>query len=100
MLSEWLTFDDFPGARVLCRPFNGPQMFDLQFHGMRGEQIYAALRFTLLDWEQIPLLGKGKVSEKFDPAVIEQIRPDFALSVVTEVSRRMSSVSEDERKNS
>lgn len=99
MLKEWLTFDDFPGARVLARPFNGPIMFDLQFHGMRGDQIYGALRFGLLDWENVPLLGKA-VSEKFDPAMIEIIRPDFALQVVTEVSRRMSSVSEDERKNS
>jgi hypothetical protein len=98
MLKEWLTFDEFPEARVLCRPFNGPQMFDLQFHGLKGQQVYDSLRFCLLDWENIPLLAKG-VSEKFDPAIIDSILPQFALQVVTEVSRRMSSVSEEERKN-
>lgn len=100
MLSEWLTFDEFPGTRALCRPFSGPQMFDLQYRGMRGEEVYSAARFTLLDWEHAPLLGGTKYSEKFDPAAIDQLRPDFAFIVVTEVARRMSAVSEDERKNS
>lgn len=100
MLKEWLESEDFPGSKVLCRPFTGPQMFDLQMRGMRGEEIYSALRFTLTDWEHVPLLGKDVFSETFDPAVINQIRPDFAMWVTLEVMQRMSSVSEDERKNS
>lgn len=99
MFSEWIESSEFPGTRVQCRPFNGPQMLDLQFHGLKGEQVYDAVRFSVLDWEHMPLLGKDKFSEQFDASMIQQIRPDVALWIVTEVSRRMSSVSEDERKN-
>lgn len=99
MFSEWIESPDFPGTKVRCRPFTGPQMLDLQYHGMKGEAVYDAVRFTVIDWEHIPLLGKDKFAESFDPALVQHIRPDVALWVVMEVSRRMSSVSEDERKN-
>lgn len=99
MQSEWLTSDDFPGTRVQCRPFSGPQMLDLQLRGLEGEVIYRSLRFAVLDWEHVPLLGTNRFSEKYDQPMINEIRPDVALWLVTEVSRRMSSVSEDERKN-
>jgi hypothetical protein len=99
MLQEWLTSDEFPGTRVLCRPFRGPEMFDLQMHGLKGSVIYDVLKWAVLDWEHLPLLGTERFSEKFDPPILTDMRPDVAMWVVTEVSRRMSSVSEDERKN-
>lgn len=99
MFSEWLTSDFFPDTKVKCRPLTGPQILDLQVQGFVGSSVYAAVKFAVLDWENAPLLN-GKVSEKYDPSLIDQLSPDFAAWVVNEVSRRMSSVSEEERKNS
>lgn len=99
MFEEWLESDFFPETRVKCRPMTGPQVLDLQVKGFVGSAVYDAARFVILDWEQAPLLN-GKMSESYDKGLIDQLSPDFASWVVSEVSRRMSSVSEEERKNS
>jgi len=44
VLKEWLTADEFPGMRVLCRPLRGPELLDLQVHGIRGRIVYDVIR--------------------------------------------------------
>lgn len=100
MFSKWIESDSFPGTRVLVRPFNGPQVLDLQVQGITGASVYPAVRFAVQDWEHAPLLGEDKFVEKYDPSMIDQLRPDFAIWIVTEVTSLLSSLSESERKNS
>lgn len=99
MYTEWLQSDDFPGTRVKVKSLGAEEMFDLQVGGMRGRIVYDVLRATVLDWEHVPLIGKDRYSETFDPPAIGSIRTDVAIWIITEQVQRLSNLTESERKN-
>lgn len=104
MFEKWLESDEFPGTRVLVRPFDGAEVLAVQMMGRedvlaRTKAIYSLAKSVTLNWEHMPLIGDGNFSEKYEPALWHRVRPDAALWVFVEVSRHMSSLSEEERGN-
>lgn len=89
----------FPGSSAKYRPLTGPQLWDLNRSKFAGEELYAAFRFCVVEWTNAPLLQDGQVSERYDPLVVDQIKPGFVLEVVTE-AMQASSLTEEQRKNS
>jgi hypothetical protein len=97
MLEQWIESALTPGARVKCRPLDGPRMYTIAARGFKdGEAVYETFAWATLDWEKVPLLTG--TSEKYDPAVINQVTPNLVMEVVTSLVNS-ASVSEEERKN-
>ena len=109
MFEEWVTFDEFPGTRVLMEPMD--YVISLRVNNalakirkespdviVDGDVIRDVVEYVVKAWEHAPL-QRGKFSEKFDRTHVRWLDPAFATAIYIKAFQ-LQELTDEETKNS